>query len=59
MKSCPKCSGEMLETKNKGIFIARRNDGLIGETETVKYMCRECGYIEEYAVNPFYLKRRE
>jgi len=54
---CPKCSGEMMKSTAISRFVGRRNDGMIGETETVKYMCTSCGYVEERALNPFFWQK--
>lgn len=56
-KVCSKCSGEMIATGSKGKFetsdikdiVNIPVKGFWGITNTTKYMCKECGYIEEYA----------
>lgn len=56
-KACSKCKGEMLESYAAGVFQGERVDRAISKTDTIKYMCRICGYIEEYAEDPkFYEK---
>lgn len=54
---CPKCSGEMIGARLKDKFettdindmVNIPVDGFWGITNTTKYMCKNCGYIEEYA----------
>ena len=54
---CIKCSGNMVRGLTKGTFTGWRSDGMTGQTQTVKYMCTNCGYIEERAVNSLYLEK--
>ena len=48
----------MLESSVEGSFSAIRNDQLGDGTKTTRYMCKECGYIEEYAMNPKFYQRK-
>ncbi len=52
VKECPKCNGTMMESYTNGTFCGVREDRVCGGTDTIRYMCKECGYIEEYAVKP-------
>jgi rubredoxin len=54
---CPRCRDTMVKGLSKGTFVGWREDGLSGTTQTEKYMCTGCGYIEERAINSKYLKR--
>ncbi len=56
-RTCPRCQDEMIKGLNKGTFVGWRDDGMSGTTQTEKYMCIGCGYIEERAVNSKYLKK--
>lgn len=51
-KTCPKCNGKMMEGYTNGKFSGVREDGACGGTDTKRYMCKKCGYIEEYAIKP-------
>jgi len=55
-KQCPKCDNEMMEGTARGNFSGIRNDGVYDGTETTKYMCKECGYIEEWADDPKFIE---
>lgn len=54
---CPKCENEMLESYKKDNFSGVRNDGFYAGTDTTKYMCKACGYIEEWADKPNFWKK--
>jgi RNase P subunit RPR2 len=56
---CPRCRETMVKGLSRGTFAGWRNDGMTGTTQTVKYMCTGCGYIEERAVNSKYLKKTQ
>ncbi len=53
---CSKCGGDMLKSYVEGNFSAEREDKVCDGTVTNKYMCKKCGYIEEYAENPNFYK---
>lgn len=56
--NCSKCNSEMMEGYTERLFSGIRDDGEYSGTETTVYMCKKCGYIEEYAKDPeFYLKK--
>lgn len=57
-KKCPKCNGEMIKASIKGHFSGFRNDEVVDGTNTTRYMCKDCGYIEEYADNPKFINKR-
>lgn len=56
---CLRCSGSMVKGVTKGTFSGWRNDGMTGTTQTVKYMCSGCGYVEERAINANYLRKTQ
>ena len=56
---CPRCREEMVKGLSKGSFTGWRGDGMSGTTQTAKYMCPGCGYIEERAVNSKYLRKTQ
>lgn len=49
---CSKCQGDMLKSCIKGDFTSVCEEGLRVTTFTTKYVCKECGYIEEYVDDP-------
>lgn len=51
-KVCPKCGGEMLSSYSRGHFSGMTVNNVCGGTDTTKYMCKKCGYIEEWADEP-------
>ena len=53
--TCIRCKGTMVRGQTKGVFNGTRSDGMAGITQTVKYMCIDCGYIEERAINARHL----
>ena len=59
MTTCPRCGSSMVKGLSKGSFIGWREDGMTGKTETIKFMCTGCGYIEERAVNSQHLKKTQ
>jgi hypothetical protein len=42
----------MIKSYIKGNFALVKKDGMLDGVETDRYMCMECGYIEEYAIDP-------
>lgn len=56
---CPRCRGTMVKGTTKGTFTGWRSDGMTGTTQTVKYMCDGCGYVEERAINAQYLNKTQ
>ncbi|NMB32738.1 MAG: hypothetical protein GX992_00640 [Clostridium sp.] len=52
---CTRCNGTMVQGRTKGTFSGTRPDGMAGFTQTIKYMCRDCGRIEERAINAKHL----
>lgn len=57
-KICAKCKGEMIPSYNKDKFYGKRYDGVCDGTDSTRYMCKECGYIEEYADDPKFLNKK-
>lgn len=55
--TCTRCKGPMVKGRTEGVFSGTRPDGMAGVTQTVKYMCTDCGYIEERAVSARYLAK--
>ena len=53
--TCIRCKGTMVRGQTEGIFTGTRPDGMAGITKTVKYMCGDCGHIEERAINARHL----
>lgn len=50
-RKCSKCTGEMIKSYIEKDFSFKDKDGACGGCKTEKFMCIECGYIEEYGIN--------
>lgn len=55
-RKCSKCGSELIKGISKGNFSANIS-GKIEGSETSKYMCTKCGYVEEFADNISFIKR--
>ena len=53
---CIRCNGDMIKSYIDGKFSAVRKDGVYDGVTTNRFMCKECGHIEEYAINPKHLE---
>lgn len=54
---CPKCGSIMTESTIKGSCTARDSKGEVKTLRTAKFICMGCGYVQEYAIDPFALHR--
>lgn len=60
MKKCSNCGKEdMVKGYIEGQFSGMRNDGVCDHTKTIKYMCKFCGRIDEYAENTKFIERTD
>lgn len=50
-KTCCKCNSDMIKSYTKGDFSFIGKLNICTGCETERYMCKECGYIEEYGID--------
>ncbi|SHJ65206.1 hypothetical protein SAMN02745248_00592 [Hathewaya proteolytica DSM 3090] len=53
-RKCIVCQGKLLKTVNDNVVsvIPTYDSNFVTGTYTDKYVCTECGYIQEYSKNP-------
>lgn len=50
-KQCSKCNSEMIKSYIQGDFSFHGKNNELNGCKTEKYMCKKCGYIEEYGID--------